>query len=125
MNDEAGRRRPRDLAILLLAADPSTPRQRARDQRADLAGSHLERFLLDRVAAIDPEPDDLEAELSRIAHEQPALSGPLRAIGALILQEWKTSRQVPAYWEWLLRRAIEAGGDTHGHQGKRTNRHDP
>ena len=56
-------RRPRDLALLLLALGDDPPRQRARDQQADRAGAALRRRLLDGLAAVDPEPDDCESAL--------------------------------------------------------------
>ena len=55
--------RPRDLALLLLASRDLRPRQRARDQQADAAGLALKRRVLDRVAALDPEPAEFEAAL--------------------------------------------------------------
>ena len=62
-------RRPRDLALLLLAAGGEPPRQRARDQQADRAGAEIRRRVLDRLAALDPEPEDFEATLARIVAE--------------------------------------------------------
>src|SRR5262249_31796096 len=61
--------RPRDLAVLLLASRELLPRQRARDQEPDLAGLALKRRILDRLAALDPEPHDMEATLMRIVEE--------------------------------------------------------
>ena len=58
--------RPRDLAILLLSADSIPPRQRARDQRADRAGIQLRRKLLERLIALDPEPEQLDAALAEV-----------------------------------------------------------
>src|SRR5437762_254113 len=52
--------RPRDLALLLLASADLRPRKRARDQQADAAGLQLKRRLMDHLAALDPEPEDLE-----------------------------------------------------------------
>jgi len=47
--------RPRDLALLLLASGELSPRQRARDQQADLAGAGLKRCVLAELVARDPE----------------------------------------------------------------------
>jgi hypothetical protein len=52
------------------------PRQRARDQQADLAGLQLKRRILDRLAALDPEPADLEGALIRIVEEFGEPTGP-------------------------------------------------
>ena len=66
--------RPRDLALVMLASRDLLPRQRARDQQADLAGLALKRRVLEQVAALDPEPAELEATLARIVEDlgQPA-----------------------------------------------------
>src|SRR5215470_7837155 len=61
--------RPRDLALLMLASGDLRPRQRARDQQADRAGLELKRRLLDRVAALDPEPEGLQAALAQVIEE--------------------------------------------------------
>src|SRR5262249_46373002 len=74
--------RPRDLALLLLASGDLLPRQRARDQQADLAGLRLKRTVLDRLMALDPEPEDLEAALVRIVEEAGPPTGPQRAVAA-------------------------------------------
>jgi hypothetical protein len=110
MTGEPESHRPRDFALLLLAGGPRAPRQRARDQQADRAGEAIRRSLLDEIAAIDPEPDELPATLARIVEGQGGSpSGPLRAVAALILQEWEAARRSPACWSWLVGQAIEAG----------------
>src|SRR6516225_9313045 len=75
MNAEAPLR-PRDLALLLLASRDLRPRQRARDQQADVAGLDLKRRVLDEVAALDPEPDELDAALMAITARLDVPSGP-------------------------------------------------
>src|SRR5205823_13402942 len=55
--------RPRDLALLLLASGDLRPRKRARDQQADRVGLDLKHRILQRLAALDPEPEALEAAL--------------------------------------------------------------
>lgn len=101
-------RRPRDLALLLLATGGSPPRQRARDQQADLAGVELRRKILDRLAALDPEPDDCESTLARIVAEFGEPSGPTRGLCLGIRQEWDECRVSPDAWSWLIAEAIRA-----------------
>jgi hypothetical protein len=91
--------RPRDLALLLLASGDLMPRQRARDQQADIAGLELKRRLLDRLAALDPEPAELEAALARIIEEVGPPHGPTRAVAVLIRDEWQAACAAP---EWVL-----------------------
>jgi hypothetical protein len=105
-------RRPRDLALLLLAIGGGPPRQRARDQQADLAGVELHRKILDRLAALDPEPDDCESALARIVAEFGEPSGPTRGLCLGIKQEWEECRVSPAAWSWLLSEAIQAAEGT-------------
>ena len=102
-------RRPRDLALLLLAMGGGPPRQRARDQQADLAGIELHRRVLDRLAALDPEPGDCEATLARIVGEFGEPTGPTRGVCVRVKQEWEECRDTPMAWSWLLNEALENG----------------
>ncbi len=102
-------RRPRDLALLLLAIGGGSPRQRARDQQADAAGAELHRRVLDRLAALDPEPEDCEAALASIVAELGEPTGPTRGLCVRFRQEWEECRASPASWSWLLGEALEAG----------------
>src|SRR5260370_28791604 len=76
--------RPRDLALLLLASGDLRPRKRARDQQADRVGLELKRRILERLAAIDPEPADLEAALLGVVEEIGSPTGPARAVATVI-----------------------------------------
>ena len=107
----SGRRRPRDLALLLLAIGGGSPRERARDQQADLAGAELHRRVLDRLAALDPEPDECASTLARIVSEFGEPSGPTRGVCLRVMQEWDECRVSTGAWSWLLAEAIEAGAD--------------
>jgi hypothetical protein len=111
-SDGEDSRRPRDLALLLLAMGGGPPRQRARDQQADLAGVELHRKILDRLAALDPEPDECESALSRIVAEFGEPSGPTRGLCLAIKQEWDECRVSPVAWSWLLSEAILAAEGT-------------
>jgi hypothetical protein len=97
--------RPRDLALLLLSSGDLRPRQRARDQQADQAGLALKRRVLDRLAALDPEPADLEACLHTIVAEFGTPQGPTRAIAASVRDEWNAACASPEWISQLLRQA--------------------
>ncbi len=99
--------RPRDLALILLASRDLRPRQRARDQQADSVGLDLKRQVLERVAALDPEPAELEAALVRLVEESAKPSGPVRAVAASFHQEWQTACATPDWVEHLLTEALE------------------
>jgi hypothetical protein len=101
------RPRPRDMALLLLAAGGRPPRLRARDQRPDQLGGNLRCQVLQRLAALDPEPGELPAALASIVAELGEPSGPPRAVAALLLEEWQASQRLPGYWDWLLREALD------------------
>jgi hypothetical protein len=114
-------RRPRDLALLLLAIGADSPRARARDQQADLAGAELQRRVLDRLAALDPEPDALGASLAAIVAELGPPTGPTRAIAAQFVEEWAQLRAAPGAWAWLVSEALERSAEGEN-QGRRKGR---
>lgn len=101
--------RPRDLATLLLASGDLLPRQRARDQRADVAGNELRRRTLGQVIELDPEPAELASALEQIVREigQPGAPGPARAIAREFAEEFETALRTPQLVEWLLHRATQ------------------
>src|SRR5438445_2588988 len=105
--------RPRDFALLLLASRDLRPRQRARDQRADLAGLDLKRRVLQGLADRDPEPADVQAALLGIVDEIGPPTGPTRAIATSIYDEWQAACISPEWVTLLLGEAIgddKAGG---------------
>jgi hypothetical protein len=106
--------RPRDLACLLLASGDLLPRKRARDQQADRAGLDLKRRILDRVAALDPEPAELEAALVRIVDELGPPTGPSRALATLVRDEWRAACAAPEWVEHLLSEATRANEEERG-----------
>ena len=110
LTPDADARRPRDLALLLLAIGTGPPRARARDQQADRAGGELRRRVLDRLAALDPEPRAFELTLSSIVAEFGEPTGPTRGVCSQVLQEWEQTRISPGAWAWLLSEAIENAG---------------
>jgi hypothetical protein len=99
--------RPRDLALLLLASGELLPRRRARDQQADLAGMSLRRRLLERVAALDPEGQELESCLTIDAAELETPSGPVLALARQFLEEWRMALASPTFVEHLLTEATQ------------------
>jgi hypothetical protein len=103
--------RPRDLALLLLASGDLSPRQRARDQQADQEGLRLKRQVLDRLAALDPEPAELEAALFRIIDEIGQPTGPTRGIALTIREEWRTANLTPEWLAQLLGDAVRESGE--------------
>jgi hypothetical protein len=103
-------RRPRDLALLLLAIGSGPPRARARDQQADRAGGALRHKVLDRLAAIDPEPDELDQSLASIVLEVGDPTGPTRGICSSIRDEWDQLRISPEAWPWLIHEAVASSG---------------
>jgi hypothetical protein len=111
--------RPRDLALLLLASGDLLPRQRARDQQADRAGLELKRQILNRLAALDPEPADLEAALMRIVDESEPPAGPARAIALSVLEDWRAAAVTPELVAHLLGDAVQES------EGKRRGRRLP
>jgi hypothetical protein len=97
--------RPRDLALLLLASGDLRPRIRARDQGADRTGLDLKRSVLDRLAALDPEPGDLDSTLARIVEEIGAPTGPTRAVALSYQADWQAAVAAPEWVAHLLNEA--------------------
>jgi hypothetical protein len=101
--------RPADLAHLLLAGGDLLPRQRARDQQADLAGMELKRRVLHLLIALDPEPEDLDAALDRIIAEIGAPFGPTRGICLNVRYDWEAACSSPQFIAWLIDEAVREG----------------
>jgi hypothetical protein len=98
--------RPGDFARILLASSSGPPRQRARDQQADLAGESLNRQILDRLIALDPDPVGLEEALLAIVEEMGEPSGPARGVCTSIQQTWEMLQVSPHYWTFLIEEAL-------------------
>lgn len=101
--------RPADLAHLLLAGGDLLPRQRARDQQADLAGMELKRRVLHLLIALDPEPEDLDAALDRIIAEIGPPFGPTRGICLNVRYDWEAACSSPQFIAWLIDEAVREG----------------
>jgi hypothetical protein len=101
--------RPRDLAVFLLASGEASPRRRARDQQADIAGLELKRRVLALLAALDPDAEELEAALLQIVAEIGPPYGPTRAICTSVRDDWEAAASTPDFREWLLGQALRQG----------------
>src|SRR3954447_7698021 len=119
MSDTPSDMRPSDLALFLLASGENLPRQRARDQQADIAGLELKRQILNLLIDADPTPDELDAALMRIVAELGAPTGPTRAICGTIREEWQDALLTPGFTEWLIEQALRESANPGGHTGKR------
>jgi hypothetical protein len=97
---------PGDYARLVLAAAGGPPRARARDQQADVVGEGLRRRVLDRLAALDPEPEALESTLLAIVAELREPAGATRAVCTAIYQEWEMARENPGFLSFLIAQAM-------------------
>ena len=98
--------RPKDLADLMLASGELLPRQRARDQHADIAGMELKREVLLRLSALDPEPEAIDEALAEIIAAMGEPSGPTRGICLNIRYDWDAAVQSPEFVAWLLDEAL-------------------
>lgn len=101
--------RPKDIALLLLASGDLLPRQRARDQLADISGSELKRRVLNELVLLDPEPDQIEVALARIVELIGPPTGPTRGVATNVLEDWRAARDSPVFVEWLLSQAVREG----------------
>ena len=112
--------RPRDLALLLMASGELSPRQRARDQQADLAGAELKRRVLSELVARDPDGLALESALLEIVAEFGPPTGPTRSVALSFLEEWRLAAESPGWVAHLIGEAVS--GRT---EGKRRGRQLP
>ena len=110
--------RPRDLALLLLASGDLRPRIRARDQEADRTGLDMKRRVLDRLAALDPEPEQLTGTLAEIIDEFGPPTGPTRAVAVSFQEDWQAALAAPDWVAHLLAEATHANEED-GRRGRR------
>jgi hypothetical protein len=106
--------RPGDLAQLLLASGDLRPRLRARDQEADRAGLDLKRQVLNRVAVLDPEPEELAATLARIIEEIGPPTGPTRAVARSFHDDWQAACASPEWVAHLLTEGTQVREEDEG-----------
>ena len=121
------------LLAAMLAAEGLVKR-RGRNQTPDGIGLALKRDLLVRAVDDDPPPDAFESWLVAQVLAAPA-GGPVRAMCAQILDEYRLAALDPAFAEWLAsgassddaeprpKRSAECGCppmDLHGEHGYRS-----
>jgi hypothetical protein len=95
--------RPADFARQLVAAVDASEgrrRRRKRNTEPDKLGLDIKRDLLDRTMADDPEPAGFEGWLLLRVLESPA-SGPVRALCAEILDEYRLAQADGVFAAWL------------------------
>ena len=110
--------RPRDLALLFLASGDLRPRQRARDQQADIAGLEIKRRILHELADLDPDPEELDTALINIVDKFGPPFGPTRAVAAIVRDEWQIACTAPEWIAQLLSEAIDHSEDRRPNHGK-------
>ena len=114
--------RPSDLALFLLASGEVTPRKRARDQQADIAGLALKSRVLDLIVAHDPEPEELELCLARIVEEIGPPTGPTRGICTTVRDEWEMAAAADVHATGKYTSTSSARWMQNGHSTARTTR---
>src|SRR6266542_5700540 len=110
---EAVELRPGHFCRLLLnamAASEGRRRRRKRDTTPDALGMELKRELMARAAEEDPAPEGFEAWLTQQALEVPA-GGPVYAMCAEILDEYRVARLDPGFERWLAAGALSEDAD--------------
>jgi hypothetical protein len=99
--------RPAELCHQLLAAlDASEGRRRRRKRNTtpDSIGLEIRRDLLEAAVRADPPAETFEAWLiERCGHAE--ASGPVRAMAASLLDEWRLALQSDAFRGWLAQGA--------------------
>lgn len=116
---EAEPLRPADLARLLLAGGDLLPRNRARDQQSDLAGMAIKREVLNRLAVLDPEPDEFDAALDQIITAIGPPHGPTRGVCLNVRYDWEAACSSPEFVAWLLDEALKSGAGERRRKGAR------
>lgn len=88
------------LALQALSGSEGRRKKRKRDTTPDAIGLDLKRDLLRRAAEADPEPEAFEGWLLAQAVVTPA-AGPVRAMCAEILDEYRLAARDRSYGRWL------------------------
>ena len=113
MTEQTTTLRPGEFSRLLLnALDASEGRRkrRKRDTTPDRIGLDIKRDLLLRASDDDPAPEAFEAWLLGQALGAPA-SGPVRALCAEILDEYRAAARDPDFRRWLAEGAPSADAE--------------
>ena len=105
--------RPSEFSRLLLRtieASEGRRKRRKRDTTPDRIGLDIKRDLLLRASDEDPAPEAFEAWLLGQALGAPA-SGPVRALCAEILDEYRAAARDPDFRRWLAEGAPSADAE--------------
>ena len=105
--------RPGDFSrqyLNTLAASEGIRKRRKRDTTPDAFGMQLKRALLERAVEEDPSPDAFEAWLLAQVLRQPS-SGPLRAMCAEILADYRFALLDRGFATWLAEGAPSADAE--------------
>lgn len=108
--------RPAEVCRLLLAALDASEgrrRRRKRDTTPDGIGLSLKRRILEEAARADPDPEGFEGwllDLCLAAESRPGSGavdvvtpgGPVRAMAADILGDWRLAQRSEPFRDWLL-----------------------
>jgi hypothetical protein len=106
--------RPAEFARQLLQAMEASEgrrKRRKRDTTPDAIGMSIQRDLLERAIADDPEPDAFEEWLLNEVLTNPA-SGPIRAMAVQIFDQYRLIRHDANFREWLEAGAPSADAGT-------------
>jgi hypothetical protein len=103
--------------LAALEASDGRRRRRKRDTTPDAIGMELRRELLEAAVRDDPAADDFEGWLVGRCAAADA-SGPLRAMAAALLAEWRLALDSSAFRGWLAEGApsddrISASPESH------------
>ena len=103
------------MALRAIEASEGRRKRRHRNTEPDKIGLDIKRDLLRQAGEEDPDPDDFEAWLLGKALSAPA-SGPVRALGGEILDEYHLARYDPDFSRWLTEgaRSDDADPDSGG-----------
>jgi hypothetical protein len=87
-------------SLRALDASEGRRKRRKRDTTPDALGMELKRALMARAAEDDPAPADFEAWLLKQVLAAPA-SGPVQAMCAELLDEYRLATLDPGFGRWL------------------------
>jgi hypothetical protein len=85
-----------------------------RSQYPDVAGMELKRRLLQAIADLDPDSEDLDAMLARLIDELGPPPGPIRALAIGFRDDWQGLASNPGWVEQLREEAARAPGGGNG-----------
>lgn len=84
-----------------MAGSEGRRKRRKRDTTPDALGLAIQRDLLERAAAADPDPDDFEGWLLEQVLAAGPNAGAIRAVAQDILRQWEVAMAAPSFLDWL------------------------